>query len=155
MNALPIPSPKSARRERPTFRPFLETLESREVPSCADTSAAFDRLPAEMNTLQASLAARPPDVNTINSNLSTVANDMFQLKLGAPSFTVSDRLQIDNALFIDGVQLIYAGFLNYPFIPAVQFVNVEQLGAAAIQVGATDFLVTGFFPQTSGNCTLT
>lgn len=153
MNAQPICSQKSGRRERPTFRPVLETLESREVPS-AQVNAAFSQLPDAMGNLQASLAARPADVNTINVNLGVVINDFFLLKVGAPSYVEGDRLRIDNTLFTDGLQLIYGGFLNYPFIPSTQFVDVLQVGATAIQSGFSDFLLAGFFPQTSGTATL-
>lgn len=148
-------SHKQSRSERPSFRPVLESLESREVPSCADVSAAYDRLPTDMNNLQANMAARPADVNTINADLSAVANDMFQLKLGASNFAVPYRLQIDNALFVDGLKLIIAGFQNYPFIPPQQFVNVEQVGGAAVEAGFFDWVETGFFPFSSGDCVLT
>ncbi|MGH7223868.1 MAG: hypothetical protein ACRELF_11605, partial [Gemmataceae bacterium] len=121
MNAHSLCSPK-IRRERPSFRPVLECLESRLVPSTAQVSAAFNQLPNDMNNLQGALAARPPNVNDINQDLGIVINDMFLLKTGAPSFVAGDRLQIDTALFTDGVQLLYGGFKNYPFIPSTQFI---------------------------------
>jgi len=155
MNALSIRPAKSGRRERPSFRPVLECLESREVPSAAQVSAVFNALPNDMNTLQAALAARPANVNTINTDLNTVANDLFTLKLGAPAFAVPSRLQIDNALIVDGVQLLYDGFLNHGFIPDQQFINVVQTGGASIEAGFSDFLITGFFPQSSGDAVLT
>ena len=155
MNALPIRSPKSGRRERPSFRPVLECLESREVPSAAQVSAAFNQLPTDMSNLQASLAARPANGATVQMDLNAVASDMFTLKLGAAGFTPSSRLQIDNALFVDGLQLLYAGFYNHAFIPSQQFINVLDTGAAAVEAGFTDFLVTGFFPETSGDAVLT
>lgn len=146
-------SHKQNRPQRPSFRPTLETLESREVPSCAQVSAAFNQLPAAVNNLQASLAAQ--DVNGINANLSTVASNMFLLRAGASGFTTSNRLQIDNALITDGIRLLVGAFRELPFIPTTQVVNVAQTGIAAIDAGAFDALLTGFFPATSGDCVLT
>jgi len=155
MNAPSIRSQKNGRRERPSFRPVLETLESRVVPSAAQVSAAFNQLPTDMNNLQGTLAGRPPDVNAINTNLGVVINDMFLLKTGAPGFVTGDRLQIDTALLTDGLQLLYGGFSNYPFIPATQFINVLDVGAGAIEAGFSDILLAGFFPETSGDSVLT
>lgn len=146
-------SRKESRPERPTFKPFLEALERREVPTCAQTSAAFNVLPVDLNNLQASIQAR--DVNGMNANINALANDMFQLKVGAPGFVPGDRLRIDNALIVDGIVLIFNGFQNFPFIPIQQFENIVQLGGTALRAGIQDFLVVGFFPGTSGNCVLT
>lgn len=155
MSADPILARKSGRRERPTFRPILETLENREVPTPAQVSAAFDQLPTAMNNLLASLAARPVDVNSLNTNLNIVINDMALLRTGGSDFVVGDRLRIDNALFSDGFLLLFDGFANAPFIPGPQFFNIVQVGSAAIHGGWADSLLAGLFPQTSGNATLT
>ena len=146
-------SRKESRPERPSFRPFLESLESREVPACAQTSAAFDILPTNMNNLLASVSAH--DVNGINANINIVAANMFQLKLGATGFVEGDRLRIDNALLTNGIVLIFNAFNTFPFIPVPQFESLVQLGATAARAGLFDSLVTGFFPGTSGNCVLT
>jgi hypothetical protein len=146
-------SRKPNRPERPSFRPVLESLESREVPSCADVSAAFNQLPAALGNLEASLAAR--DTNGVNNNMGVIINDLILLKTGAPGFTTGDRLQIDSALFGDGIRLLYDGYNTYPFIPAQQFLNIVRVGAASAEQGAVDFFLTGLFPSSSGNCTLT
>lgn len=147
-------SHKQSRPERPTFRPMLESLERREVPSCAQTSAAFDALPTDVNNLVTSLTARPVNVSSVNTNLATVSNDLFLLQFGARNFVVPDRLQIDNALVVNGITLVFQGYNNFPFVPGPQFISTVRLGASAIEAGALDFLVTGFFPETSGDCTL-
>jgi len=147
-------SNKQSRPERPTFRPMLESLEEREVPSCAQVSAAFSRLPVEMSKLQASLTARPVNVNSVNKNFNAVASDILLLQFSARNFAVPDRLQIDNTLVVDGILLIFNGFNNFPAVPAPQFVDILRLGALSIRQGALDALITGFFPKTSGNCTL-
>jgi|GEM_PF-2959616 hypothetical protein len=144
-----------SRPERPTFRPMLESLESREVPTAAQASAAFDALPTDMSNLVASMTARPVDFNAVNTNLAAVTQDMVLLQYSARNFVVPDRLLIDNALVTNGLTLVYQGFNNYPFITAGQFVSVERLGFQAIGEGAFDFLVTGFFPQTSDDAVLT
>jgi len=148
-------SRKQSRPERPSFRPTLESLESREAPSCAQASAAFHALPTDVNNLVTSLSARPANVNTINANLAAVSNDLFLLQFSARNFVVPDRLQIDNALVVNGITLLFQGYNNLSFIPPAQFLSTVRLGTAAIEAGALDFLVTGFFPQTSGNCILT
>lgn len=148
-------SHKQRRPERPSFRPRLESLENRLVPSAADVSAAFNALPTDMANLKASLAARPTDFNTVAANLSTVGTNLFLLAQGASAFTASSRLQIDNALVVDGLRLIYDGFNTFPAIPSSQFVQIERLGSSAVEQGAIDFLLTGFFPQTSGDAVLT
>lgn len=142
-----------SRPERPTFRPVLESLERRDVPSAAQVSAAFDALPGDINNLEASLRAR--DVNGINNNLATVSNDMFLLKLGASGFVVGDRLRIDATLLADGVRLAIDGFTNIAFTPPQLTTNIIQVGFDAGVQGFTDILVTDFFPDSSGNSTLT
>ena len=146
---------KEKRSARPSFRPMLEALERRDVPSAADISAAYDALPNDMNNLEASLAARPTDFNSVATNLNTVAHDIYSLILGASAFSVPSRLQIDNALVVDGIRLVYDGFNTYPAIPSSQFVQIERLGSLAVEEGAIDFLRTGFFPQSSGDAVLT
>ena len=146
---------KEKRSARPSFRPMLEALERRDVPSAANISAAYDALPNDMNNLEASLAARPTDFNSVAANLNTVAHDIHSLILGASAFSVPSRLQIDNALVVDGIRLVYDGFNTYPAIPSSQFVQIERLGSLAVEEGAIDFLRTGFFPQSSGNAVLT
>lgn len=146
---------KRKRPERPTFRPMLESLERRLVPSAAQVSAAFNALPTDMNNLEASLAPRPTDFNTVATNINTVANDVVTLILGASNFSVPSRLQIDNALVVDGLRLIFDGFNTFPAIPSSQFVQIERLGGLAVERGALDFLQAGFFPQSSGDAVLT
>lgn len=145
---------RQKRPERPSFRPVLESLERRDVPSAAQVSAAFDALPTDMNNLESSLAARPVDTNGVASNLGVVANDIVTLVLGAPGFSVPSRLQIDNALVVDGIRLVYDGFNTFPAIPSSQFVQIERLGSFAVEQGAIDFLQAGFFPQSSGDAVL-
>jgi hypothetical protein len=147
-------SRKPSPPERPSFRPVLERLESREVPSTAQAVAAFHALPTDVSNLQASLAARPPDVNAINTNYNAVAGDMFILRVSASNFRIDGRLRIDNALLTDGLVLIYSGFLNHGFIPNQQFVNVVQLGGSAVEFGFLDSIEAGLFPFSNGNAIL-
>jgi hypothetical protein len=146
---------KEKRPERPTVRLTLESLERRDVLSPADVSVAFDALPTAMNNLEASLAPRPTDFNTVQSNINTVSKDIVTLILGASDFTVPSRLQIDNALVVNGLRLVFDGFNTFPAIPSSQFVQIERLGSLAVERGAIDFLIAGFFPQTSGDAVLT
>jgi hypothetical protein len=148
-----FPSRTEGRSERPTFKPYLESLERREVPTCAQTSAAFDALPGDFNNLQANINAR--SVSGIDTSFNTLATNLFQLQFGAPGFRVGDRLRIDSAQITVGLSMIFTGFQNFAFIPIPQFENIVQLGATAAQNGFQDFLFVGFFPQTSGNCVLT
>ena len=147
-------SHKPRRPERPTFRPVLESLENREVPSAAQVSAAFFELPGAVNTLVGSLQARPANATSINTNFNNVAGDMALLEYSARNFVVPDRLQIDNALTVNGFILLYQAFKNYPNIPAPQFVETARLGVSAIQAGLEDFFVAGLFPQTSDDAVL-
>jgi hypothetical protein len=146
-------SRERSRPEPPTFKPCLEPLESREVPSAAQTSAAFDALPNDMNNLIANLNAR--NIPGAEASFNTVANDMFQLRVGASAFTTSSRLTIDSALISQGIVLIFEGFNNFAFIPTQDFENLVQLGATAARAGITDTLLTDFFPNTSGDAVLT
>src|SRR5690348_4807678 len=107
MNKL-LPSRTGTRPERPSFKPFLEALESREVPTCTQTSAVFHALPTAVSDLTASINAR--DVNAINANINTIAGDVFQLVLGARGFTIPSRLQIDSALVTNGISMVLSGF---------------------------------------------
>lgn len=146
-------SRKECRSERPTFKPRLEALERREVPTCAQTSAAFDALPTNLNELQANIAAR--SASGIDASINTLATDFFQLQFGAPGFRIGDRLRIDSAEITAGLTMIFSGFQNFAFIPIPQFENIVQLGATAARNGFQDLLFVGFFPTTSGNCVLT
>jgi len=141
-----------SRRERPTFKPCLESLESREVPTTAQTIAAFQALPGDVNNLIANLNAR--NIGGVEASVNTVAGDMFQLQAGAAAFTTSSRLTIDSALISQGIVLIFEGFNNFAFIPTQDFENLVQLGATAARAGIVDTLVTNFFPNTSGDATL-
>lgn len=143
------------RPERPSFRPVLESLENRVVPSAADASAAFDALPTDVSNLVASMQARPTDRNAISANLAQVNSDIVLLEFSARNFVVPDRLQIDNALVTNGIILFFQGFNNFPHFPSDEFVSVLRLGASAVQSGAVDSLITGFFPQTSNDAVLT
>lgn len=148
-------SHKRSRPERPSFRPFLESLENREVPSSLDASAAYDRLPTDMNNLVTSLQARPTEFTTINTNLVAVTNDIALLSFSARNFVVSDRLLIDNALVTNGLTMVYQAFFNYPHFASPLFVNVLREGVTAVEQGGLDFLITGFFPQSSNDAILT
>lgn len=147
-------SHKSSRPERPTFRPVLETLENREVPSAADARAAFFELPGAVQTLVGSLQARPADAASIQTNLANVTSDVALLQYSARNFVPVDRLQIDSALITNGLIMVVQGFNNLSALPGPQFVMTERLGFQAIEGGALDLLVTGLFPQTSNDAVL-
>lgn len=146
-------SRKRSRTERPSFRPMLEILENREVPSTAQVSAAFDRLPTDLSNLQANLATH--NVAGINATLPPVASDMFLLRAGAGGFNTNDRLRIDSTLVADGLRMAFSDFRSLSHIPLPEFTSVLQVGVDAIKQGAEDFLFASFFPATSGNGTLT
>lgn len=148
-------SHKRSRPERPTFRPTLESLESREVPTAAQVSAAYHALFTDMSNLVASVTARPVDQTAVDTNFTAVRSDMLLLQFSARNFVPTDRLLIDNALVTSGITLVYQGFNNFPSISAGEFVSIERQGFSAIADGALDSVVTGFFPQTSGDSVLT
>ena len=149
-----IRSRKHRRPERPSVRPVLESLESREVPSSANVSAAFHALPGDVANVNASLASH--DTNSINSSLSVVIQDVFVLRTGAPGFVTTDRLQIDNALFINGIRLVFDGFNNLNISNNENAVaNVIGVGIRTVEAGLVDFAIAGFFPGTSGSAVLT
>ena len=141
--------------ERSSFRPVLETLESREVPSSAQVSAAFNQLAADVNSLQATLAGRPVNIDNFNTNLSTVGNDLVTIAIGAPGFVASDRLRIDTALYTNGVVLIFDGYNNISVLPTPQFLNIVELGQGAVRQGLLDGWVATVFPGSSGTAILT
>jgi hypothetical protein len=141
--------------DRSSFRPVLETLESREVPTSAQVSAAFIQLPADMNNLQATLAARPVNTDQFNTNLSAVGNDMVTIAIGAPGFVASDRLRIDTALYTNGLVLIFDGYDNINVLPTLQFLNIVELGQGAVRQGLLDGWVATVFPGSSGTAMLT
>jgi hypothetical protein len=147
-------SHKQNRPKRPTFRPVLESLESREVPSVADSQAAFFALPGAVDTLIRSMQARPPVVANIQTNLANVTQDVVLLEYTARNFVPDSRLQIDSALIVNGLKLVVQDFNNFPPIEAPQFVSIARLGFSAIESGALDLLVTGFFPQSSNDAVL-
>jgi hypothetical protein len=149
-----IRSRKQSRPERPSFRPVLESLERREVPSSATVSAAFHALPGDVANVNASMVAH--DTNGINSNLAVVIKDVFILRTGAPGFVTPDRLQIDNALFINGIRLVFDGFNNLNVSQNENVVaNVIGVGIRTVEAGLIDFAITGFFPNSSGSAVLT
>ena len=141
--------------ERPSFRPVLETLESREVPTSAQVSAAFNQLGADVNSLQATLAGRPVNIDNFNTNLSTVGNDLVTIAIGAPGFVASDRLRIDSALYTNGLVLIFDGYTNLSVLPTPQFLNIVELGQGAVRQGLLDGWVATVFPGSSGTAILT
>lgn len=141
--------------ERASFRPVLETLEKREVPTAAQVSAAFNQLPTDVNTLQATLAARPVSIDTFNTNLSAVGNDLVTLAIGAPGFVASDRLRIDNALYTTGLVLMYDGNTNFTVLPPPQYVNIVLLGQGSVNQGFLDGWVATVSPSSSGTAMLT
>ncbi len=147
-------SRKQHRPERPCVRPVLESLESREVPSSTDVIAAFHALPGDVANVNVSLASH--DTNSINSSLSVVIKDVFILRTGAPGFVTADRLQIDNALFINGIRLVFDGFnaLNINNNETT-VANVIGAGIRTVEAGLIDFAIAGFFPGTSGSSVLT
>jgi hypothetical protein len=140
--------------ERSSFRPELESLESREVPSSAQVSAAFNQLTTDMTNLQASLAARPVNTGNFNTNLTAVGNDMLILAIGAPGFVPADRLRIDGALYSNGWVLIFDGYSNIGLLPTPQFINIVEVGVGAVQQGFLDGSLTSSFPSSSGSATL-
>lgn len=140
---------------RPSFRPVLETLENREVPSSAQVSAAFNQLPADVNNLQAALAGRPVNIDNLNTSLSVVGNDLVTLGIGAPGFVAGDRLRIDNALYSTGLLLIYDGNINFTVLPPPQYFNLVTLGQGSVNQGFFDAWVATVVPSSSGIAVLT
>lgn len=147
-------SHKPSRPERPTFRPVLESLENREVPTAFDTTTAFFELPGAVNTLVRSMQARPPVAADIQTNLANVTSDVVLLEYSARNFVPDSRLQIDSALIVNGLTLLVQDFQNFPPVEAPQFVSIARLATSAIESGALDLLVTGFFPQSSNDAVL-
>jgi hypothetical protein len=146
-------SSKQSRPARPSFRPVLESLESREVLSSSQVSAAFHALPGDVTNLRTSLINQ--DNATIKSNLQTVASDVFLLRTGAPGFVTSDRLRIDDELFINGIRLVFAGFSALTVNNQTTSVQTIGLGEDAIRGALVDLTIAGFFPNSSGTAVLT
>jgi hypothetical protein len=147
-------SRKKSRPQRPSFRPALESLESREVPTSAQVSAAFHALPGDVTTLRTSVMT--PNNPTFNNDLRTVINDVAILHFGAPGFITGDRLRIDNALFVNGLRMIFNGFSALNVNNQTQPLEVIGVGESAAISGLTDSLIVGLFPNSSsGTAVLT
>jgi hypothetical protein len=144
---------QQGKEARPTFRPALETLESREVPANiqAQVSAAFHELPLAVTSLQQNINAG----NTQNgmNNFNTITNDVNTLNSGAINFASSSRQAIDVTLFQAGVQLYQEGFQLFQTGDTVDANAVGNLGANAIIAGLFDYLSMGN-GQSAGDLTL-
>lgn len=146
-------NPQQGKSSQPTFRPVLETLESREVPTTlqAQVSAAFHELPLAVNSLQQNINAN--NVQNGMNNFKIITNDVKTLSQGAINFSSSSRMQIDTTLFSSGVQLYQEGFQLFQMGDATDGNAIGNLGVQAILGGILDYLSMQN-GQSNGNLTL-
>jgi hypothetical protein len=109
-------SGNEGRSTPPSFRPTLEALESREVPTSlvSQVNAALQELPLAITNLGLNIQAQ-------NAN---------------------SRLQIDTALFTGGFQLYNSAFQLFQINDQADGNSVAQLGVQAVLSGYFDFLAS-------------
>jgi hypothetical protein len=94
------------RPERPSFRPVLETLEGRELPSSiqAQVMTTLTQLPNAIRDLQINLSFN--NSARLAADIQTISNDASFLLSSAVLFVPSTHFGIDQVLFSDGVLMI-------------------------------------------------
>jgi hypothetical protein len=141
--APPRPEPRPARL---AFRPTVEKLESRDVPSIVSvTAGALQELPAAVTLVGVNIQAG--NATNGETTFKIVNNDIAILNANAPLFAPASRQQIDMALFTSGFQLFQEGFQlqdigaqNANPLASQDGQTVEKLGITAIVSGYSDFL---------------
>ncbi len=132
-------SRKETRPTRPVFRPALENLESREVPTnVAQVSAALQELPGAINNLGINIAAQ--NVKNGEANFNIIRNNVQTLSNNAIFFAPGPRLQIDTALFTGGFQLYQDSFQLLQLGDQQDANLVAQVGVQAVLGGYFDYL---------------
>jgi hypothetical protein len=128
------------RSSRPTFRPSLETLEGREVPSTlqAQVGAALQELPMAVNNLAANISAQ--NFQNGQANFKVITNDVNLLSAKAIFFASPSRMQIDITLFNSGVQLYQQGFGLHLQGDNADGNTIGGLGVQAFLAGFQDYL---------------
>jgi hypothetical protein len=146
-------SGNQGRSTRSTFRPVLETLESREVPTSIVTqvSAALKELPVAISNLGLNIQAQ--NLKNGQANFNIISKDVATLSQNVPSFATNSRLQIDTALFSGGFQLFQDAFQLFQINDVSDGNSVAQLGVQAALSGYFDFL-SSLSGISQGNLTL-
>jgi len=142
------------RPERPSFRPILEMLEGRELPSSvqAEAMSILTQLPSTVRDLQINLSFN--NSARVAADLQTISNDASFLRSNAPLFIPSARLAIDQALFVDGVQLVFdAVRTTTPRINTTLQSQVFRLGFDVAVMAFLDFRLSQATPS-GGHLTL-
>ena len=145
------PRPQS-RPERPSFRPVLESLEGRELPSSvqAEVTSLLTQLPNRVRDLQINLSFN--NSARVAADIQTISNDASFLQSNAALFVPSARFGIDQVLFTDGVQLIRDA-VTTPRINTTLQSQVVRLGFDVAVMAFLDFRLSQITPS-SGHLTL-
>jgi hypothetical protein len=142
---------RHSRPERPSFRPVLEALEGRELPSSlqAQVMSIITQLPNELRAVEVSLSAN--NSAQVSAQLQHISSDASFLLSSAPSFTSSDHFRIDQLLFNDGVQLFRDGLTSTALNTNLR----SQVAVAGFDLAVFAFLDFRLSQRTpSGNLTL-
>lgn len=143
----------ASRSTRPTFRPSLEALEGREVPTSvvSQVNAALQELPLAISSLGLNIQAQ--NLANGQANFKIITKDVATLSQNAPLFATSSRVQIDTALFSGGFQLYQQAFQLFKLNDVPDANSVAQLGIQAVFSGYFDFL-SAQSGMSQGNLTL-
>lgn len=138
--------------QRPSFRPILETLEGRELPSSiqSEVMSLLTQLPNTVRSLEVSLSVN--NSARVAADIQTISNDASFLQSNAALFVPGSRLRIDQVLFSDGAQLIRDA-ITTPRVNATLQSQVVRLGFDVAVLAFLDFRLSQIIPS-SGRLTL-
>ncbi len=141
-----------SRPGRPSFRPVLETLEGRELPSSvqAEVMSILTQLPNTVRDLQINLSFN--NSARVAADIQTISNDASFLLSNTALFVPSSRLGIDQVLFADGVQVIRDA-VTTPRVNTTLQSEVVRLGFDVAVMAFLDFRLSRITPS-SGRLTL-
>jgi hypothetical protein len=141
-----------SRPERPSFRPTLEALEGRELPSSiqGQVMGILTQLPNTVRDLQINLSFN--NSARVAADIQTISNDAIFLLSNTTLFIPSSRLGIDQVLFSDGVLLIRDAATT-PRVNTTLQSQVVRLGFDVAVMAFIDFRLSLITPS-SGHLTL-
>lgn len=140
------------RAERPSFRPILESLEGRELPSSVQgqVMGILTQLPSTVRDLQINLSFN--NSARVAADIQTITNDASFVQSNAALFVPRSRLGIDQVLFADGVQVIRDA-VTTPHLNTTLQSQVFRLGFDVAVMAFLDFRLSLITPS-SGRLTL-